>query len=46
METYFFLSYLIRFGDNGLLKIAMQEVAIIFQALLAKKPMYDREILS
>lgn len=45
MEAYLTLSYSIKWGDVGLLKIALRKVCIIIQAPSANKPKYAREML-
>lgn len=45
MKAYLTLCYSIKWGDISLLRSAMQEVTIILQAPLAKKPKYAREML-
>ncbi len=45
MEAYFTLYYSIKWGDTGLLRNALREIAIIFQALVARKLKYAREML-
>lgn len=45
IEPYMTICYAIKNGDIGLLKHAMREVCIIFQALTGSKPKYVRAIL-
>lgn len=45
MEVYFTLSYSIKWGDVGLLKIAFRKVCIIIQAPSVNKPKYAQEML-
>ena len=45
MKLYMTLCYAIKNGDIGLLKYAMREVCIIFQAPAASKPKYTRAML-
>lgn len=45
MEPYLTLCYSIKNGDIGLLRDALREVCIIFQASSANKPKYARETL-
>ncbi|MCJ1464922.1 hypothetical protein MMC07_003537 [Pseudocyphellaria aurata] len=49
LQTYFMLTsspdYAIKWGDIGLLRVAMQEVCIIIQAPAAGKPKYAKEML-
>ena len=45
MEAYLTLCYSIKWGDVGLLRNALREIAIILQAPAAKKPKYAREML-
>lgn len=44
VEAYLTLSYSIKIDDINLLKIAMQEIAIILQAFSAKKPKYYKKM--
>lgn len=45
IELYLILSYSVKWGDVGFLKIAMREIAIILQAPSVKKSRYVRKIL-
>ena len=45
MEAYLTFCYVIKWGDVGLLRNAMREIAIILQAPSTKKPKYAREML-
>ncbi|MCJ1346490.1 hypothetical protein MMC31_004707 [Peltigera leucophlebia] len=45
MEPYMTLCYAIKFGDTGLLRHAMRDVAIILQTPSSGQPKYAREIL-
>lgn len=45
MEAYLILCWLIKFGDIGLLKDTLQEIIIVLQVSLAKKPKYAKEML-
>lgn len=45
MEPYLTLCWSINWGDVGLLQNTIQELTIILQAPLAKKPKYAREML-
>ena len=45
MEPYMTLCYAIKHGDIGLLRHALREVAVIFQAPAAKKPKYAKALL-
>lgn len=45
MEAYLTFYYFIKWGDVGLLQIALWKICIIFQAPSANKPKYAREML-
>ena len=45
LKPYITLYYAIKHGNIGLLRHALQEVAVIFQAPVAKKPKYARVLL-
>lgn len=45
MEPYMTLCYAIKHGDIGLLRYALREMAVIFQAPAAKKPKYAKALL-
>ena len=45
MKSYMTLCYAIKNGVIGLLKYALREIAIIFQARAAKKPKYAKALL-